>query len=160
LHDAIRGDLALLRRVAAAVATGGEGATPALRDLAVRRPGWSLTRFCTTFCGFVHEHHSVEDAVVFPMVLEHGGGNGLRDVVAKLTEDHRVVAGLLDEVDAALAGPPGDPAARSAAVAAVERLAERLEEHLRYEEASLADALDAVSRAVPEEHVPAPPRRG
>lgn len=157
LHDAMRRDVALLRRASAAVAGGEQGAAEAaLRELSMRRPGWTLTRFCAAFCGFVHEHHAVEDAVMFPMVLQHGNGDTgeLRAVMAKLTADHQALAGRLAEVEQTL-GQPGSGGPDLAR--AVARLAEDLEEHLAFEEASLGPALDAVSRVVSEEDVPAPP---
>jgi Hemerythrin HHE cation binding domain len=178
LHDGMRDDLALLQRVAATVVAGDrddeaagdrddkaaddearrETAATALRDLSIRRPGWTLSRYCVAFCGFVHEHHSVEDAVLFPMLLQHGGDEErLRSVIAKLADDHRILAGQLEQVERALVEPPRDRAARDAAIEAVDRLVEQLRDHLEFEETSLAPALDAVSQVVSEDDVPRPP---
>jgi hypothetical protein len=101
----------------------------------------------------------VEDAIVFPMLLEHAGGDQpeLAAVVDKLQADHLVLTGYLDEVERALAAGPDDPAARAAAVPAVERLSEHLHAHLAYEETQLAEALNAISRVVSEDQVPASP---
>jgi hypothetical protein len=160
LHDAMRSDMAVLQRISTAAASGDSAtAEAALRELSIRRPGWNLRRFCASFCGFVHEHHSVEDAIVFPMLLEHAGGDQpeLAAVVDKLQADHLVLTGYLDEVERALAAGPDDPAARTAAVPAVERLSEHLHAHLAYEETQLAAALNAISRVVSEDQVPASP---
>jgi hypothetical protein len=98
LHDGMRNDLALLRRaVAAATRDGAEAdaAVAALDDLSFRQPGWSLRTYCAEFCGFVHEHHSVEDAMVFPALLQQQGVKDpeLRKVIDKLSADHRVLTG-------------------------------------------------------------------
>jgi Hemerythrin HHE cation binding domain len=162
LHDGMRNDLALLRRaVAAATRDGAEAdaAAAALDDLSFRQPGWSLRTYCAEFCGFVHEHHSVEDAMVFPALLQQQGVKDpeLRKVIDKLSADHRVLTGYLDEVERALGALPGDEAARERAAAAVARLSERLQAHLDFEEDNLASALNMLSRVVSEADFPAPP---
>jgi hypothetical protein len=162
----MRNDLALLRRaVAAATRDGAEAdaAAAALDDLSFRQPGWSLRTYCAEFCGFVHEHHSVEDATVIPALLQQQGVKDpeLRKVIDKLSADHRVLTGYLDEVERALGALPGDEAARERAAAAVARLSERLQAHLDFEEDNLASALNMLSRVVSEADFPAlpPPER-
>jgi hypothetical protein len=161
LHNGMRNDLALLRRaVAAATEDGAEAyaAAAALDDLSFRQPGWSLQAYCTEFCGFVHEHHSVEDTMLFPALQQQAGQEPrLRGVIDKLMADHRILTGYLDEVEKTLGALPGDAAARTAAAAAVERLAEHLEAHLDFEEGNLASALNMLSRVVSEDDFPAPP---
>jgi hemerythrin-like domain-containing protein len=80
-------------------------------------------------------------------------------VIDKLMADHRILTGYLDEVEKTLGALPGDAAARTAAAAAVERLAEHLEAHLDFEEGDLASALNMLSRVVSEGDFPAPPPR-
>jgi hypothetical protein len=160
LHDGMRNDLALLDRIGAAVAAGDDAVAAAdLDQLAIRRPGWTLPTFCAAFCGFVREHHTTEDEVVFPMLLHHADGRtgDLAAVVGKLKADHRVLAAYLDEANRAVGALPGDPPARAAAVRAIHDLAAHLGAHLDFEEERLAPALNAVSRIVSEDEVPAPP---
>ncbi|WP_084964241.1 hemerythrin domain-containing protein [Thermoactinospora rubra] len=160
LHDALRGDMALLRSVGAAVAGGDdETAAAALRELAVRRPDWTLRKFCASFCDFVHGHHSVEDEVMFPMLLQHGGDDTARlaQVIEKLRADHEVIAGHLAEIEQAIADGTADPFRASSVLAAIDRLAGELDEHLAYEETQLAAALNAFSMVVSEDDIPEPP---
>lgn len=160
LHAAMRNDLAALRRTVAAVTEGGqdaEAALAAIGELSIVEPGRSLRSFCGNFCGFVHEHHMVEDTVMFPSVVEFGGDpRGIRELVDRLMADHRTLSGYLDEAEQALAALPGDESTRATADKALDRLSEYLEAHLSFEERSLAPALNAVSRVVSPEDVDAP----
>jgi Hemerythrin HHE cation binding domain len=162
LHTGMRNDLALLRRAVAAITEDGQdvdSAVAAIANLSIKQPRWSLRTYCASFCGFVHEHHAVEDSALFPMLLERQGGQdaAFRGVIDKLRADHRTLAGHLDEVERALGALPGDAAASAAAAGAMQRLTEHLEAHLDFEEAQLAPALNALSAAVAEEDFPAPP---
>jgi hemerythrin-like domain-containing protein len=155
LHDGMRDDLTVLRQLVAGIATGSPDR--AIFDrLSFRQPGWALRRYCTGFCAFVHEHHATEDSVLFPMLLQGQDGR-LHEVIDKLRGDHRTLAGLLDRAEQAVISLPDDPAARSTASAAVERLADHLQSHLAHEERALASALNAVSMVVSEDDVPPPP---
>lgn len=160
LHEGIRADVDLLRRVSAAVEAGDDQRALAdLQKLTARTPAWTLQTFCVAFCDFVHAHHSTEDALMFPMLLQHAGGQGadLAEVIDKLKADHRALAGMLDRAQHAVAALPADPAARSAAVHAVDDVTRHLVAHLDDEEQQLGTALNTVSRMVPEHEVPPPP---
>ena len=160
LHKGIRADVELLGRVGAAVEVGDDrGAQADLQRLTPRTPSWTLQTFCAAFCDFVAAHHTTEDALMFPMLLQHADGQfaDLAQVIDKLKADHRALAGYLDRAQNAVAALPGDPATRSAAVHAVEDVARHLTAHLDEEEQRLAPALNAVSRVVPEHEVPPPP---
>jgi Hemerythrin HHE cation binding domain len=160
LHAAMRNDLAVLRRAVAAVSEDGQDvnkAVAAIAELSIVEPGWSLRTFCGNFCRFVHDHHTVEDTVMFPSVVEFGGDpQGIRELVDRLMADHRTLSGYVDEAEQALAALPGDEAARATADKAMERLSEYLEAHLSFEERSLAPALNAVSRMMSPDDVDAP----
>jgi hypothetical protein len=150
IHDGMRNDLALLRRAVTAVTEDGQdvdAAAAALGELSFRRPGWTLRRYCAGFCGAVHRHHTIEDTVLFPMLLRQPGTDGaLGGVIDRLQADHRTLTGHLDQVERALGGLPGDAAAKAATTDAMARLSDRLEAHLRFEEEQLAPALNALSR--------------
>jgi len=162
LHEGIRGDVTLLRRVSAAVRDGDDPRAKAeLRRLAGRGPAWTVQTFCVAFCNFVRGHHDTEDSIVFPLLLEHAGGqvDGIGHVIEKLKADHRVLAGHLNRAQEAVAALPGDAATRSWAVRIVDDLGTHLAAHLDDEERRLGPALDALSRAVPEHAVPSPTAR-
>lgn len=160
LHKGIRADVELLDRVGAAVQTGDDrGAQADLQRLTTRTPAWTLQTFCAAFCDFVATHHTTEDTLMFPMLLQHADGqvDDLAQVIDKLKADHRALAGYLDRAQDAVAALPGGPATRSAAVHAVKDVARHLTAHLDEEEQRLGPALNAVSRVVPEHEVPPPP---
>lgn len=152
VHTRLRSDLAVLRRAAAALATNGR---VDLAGLSILEPGWSLRGYCAAFCGFVHDHHGVEDSVIFPMLADHQAGLG--EAIARLRDDHRVVARQASDAELAVAAIGADGSGRDAAVTAIERLADHLGEHLAREERLLAPALNAVSRVIAEDDVPPPP---
>lgn len=164
IHAMIRNDIATVRRVVDNVAgdhPDGEAAT-ALRELSVRQPGWSLRRYCAEFCGFIHDHHSVENAVMFPSVLEFAGDRpGVQAAVERLRAEHEQLADYVDDAERAISALPGDAATKTTAISAINALAGHLEAHLAYEEESLAEALAEVSRRVTPEEVGAsePPSR-
>jgi hemerythrin-like domain-containing protein len=139
IHDGMRADLARLRGMVMAGAP---------------RLPWAD---CITLCRFVHQHHQTEDAMLFPQLVRRLGGEdpALQGVVDELVADHRALAADLEEVERALAAPPGDGAARDAA-GALERLSEHLEAHLGFEEERLGPALNRLSSTVAEEDFPAP----
>jgi hypothetical protein len=159
LHDNIRDDLLLLRQLVVSIGQGQvkrEETAAVFGRLSFRERGWTLRTYCAGFCSFVHQHHTTEESVLFPMLLGQQNGN-LRDVIEKLRADHRVLAELLDDVESAVDVLPADPAATAAATEAIERLAEQLQAHLSFEERGLAAALEAMSLAVSEDDVPSPP---
>lgn len=151
MHDGMRNDFALLRRAVTALADDGDGSD------ALAGTRFSIRGYCADFCVFVHEHHSVEDAMLFPTLIRQENDPELARVIDRLRADHKALGPLLDEAEHVVAALPGDPAARAAANEAIERLSERLSEHLDFEERSLAPALNRLSRLVPEEAFPAPP---
>ncbi|MEQ7124482.1 hemerythrin domain-containing protein [Actinopolymorpha sp. B11F2] len=163
MHAGMRDDLALLRRAVAVITEDCQDladAAAVLTRLSFRRPGWTLRRYCASFCGFVHAHHEVETSMLFPALLQQqqdAGEPEFEQVIARLDADHRALTDDLEEAERALARLPGDEAAKAAAAGALVRLADRLTEHLDYEETSLAPALNRMSRVVPEDAFPAPP---
>lgn len=165
VHDGMRDDLVLLRRAVFA-ATGQDqdltAAIAALGEVSFRDPLWSLRRYCAHFCKFVHDHHSVEDSMLFPVLLANRRNReaGLGEVIDQLQADHRVLARYLDDVEQALLAAPDDDAAKTAAVEALELLSEHLESHLVFEEAKLAPALNALSAVVAEDDLLPPPEQG
>ncbi|TYC25171.1 hemerythrin domain-containing protein [Micromonospora sp. MP36] len=133
IHHWLREELARLR--ASLDSPGGAG-TGLSRELRAH---------CVGFCAALDRHHTGEDAGAFRLLAEQVPE--LRPVLAQLSEDHRVVADLLRQVDALLAGTDDGPAVR----AELDGLAALLESHFTYEERKLVAALDAVTGGTAEE---------
>jgi deazaflavin-dependent oxidoreductase (nitroreductase family) len=128
VHDAFRRELRLIRKEVAASGTGGLGV--------------QLRVNCLTLCRGLHQHHTFEDAGMFPWV--EGRHPELALVVDRLREEHGTVSRLLDELQRLLAA--GEPAAPAAKVLAeVDRLMTELEAHLDYEERELVPILNAMT---------------
>jgi Hemerythrin HHE cation binding domain len=143
VHDALRRDLATVRRMAAEVAAGAPAAqiTAGIRSLAANGALWHLKINCLRYCRFVHAQHTLESAMLFPELRRLNPA--LSAVVDKLEADHGRVAGLLDDVGAAAQalGERDDPQARERLSGALQRLSTDLLAHLSYEEEHISDTL-------------------
>jgi hypothetical protein len=147
VHRLIRRDLQIVRQLAADVSGGlaGDAAAEAIRSLEVSGPLWQLKVNCLQYCRFVHGHHHLESAMLFPALRR--ANPALGPVVDKLEADHAAVATLLDQVSAAadeLTGP-GEPAARGRLVAGLRELSDVLLAHLAYEEDNVSATLAAMT---------------
>ncbi len=140
VHDMVRRDLAAVRELAGEVAGGAPAprVTDGLHGLRTRGGLFQLRVNCLRYCRFVHEHHTNEDVALFPAVRRSAPRLGA--TVDRLEADHRVVAGLLDEIERTARGLDGD-GARARLVAALETLSAHLLEHLAFEEEALAPVL-------------------
>jgi hemerythrin-like domain-containing protein len=71
-----------------------------INRLTLRQNYWTLGAFCAQYCRILSLHHTIEDQVMF---LELRGENGsLSDVLERLSEEHEVIAEVLDRFDRAL----------------------------------------------------------
>ncbi|MCP2342808.1 nitroreductase/quinone reductase family protein [Actinomadura rupiterrae] len=122
VHDAFRRDLRAIRDEVAR----GQGL------------GAQLRVNCLMFCGGMRHHHQNEDGDLFPYL--RGRHPELAPVLDGLGEEHEVLAGLLDELQQAVASESDDLAAL------VDRLVTRIEAHLDGEEAQLVPVLNALRR--------------
>jgi hypothetical protein len=139
VHDAVRGDLERVERLAAQ-ALDGLGAEEVAKELDdLKRNGmlWRLRLDCLRYCYFVHSHHNAEDVAFFPELRETNPA--INPVIDRLEADHRRVSDLLDEVEAAATALADDESgpAREAVAAALRTLGEELLSHLDYEERNL-----------------------
>ncbi|WP_327008819.1 hemerythrin domain-containing protein [Dactylosporangium sp. NBC_01737] len=142
VHDMVRRDLAAVRDLAREAARGAPapGIQEGLLGLRTRGGLFQLRVNCLRYCAFVHEHHTNEDVALFPAVRRSAPQLGA--TVDRLEADHRVVAGLLDEIEATARTLDGDDtAARTRLVDALETLSAHLLEHLAFEEQALAPVL-------------------
>jgi hypothetical protein len=148
VHDMIRRDLVTVRRMAGDVATGLAAADvrAELTALATNGPLWQLKINCLRYCQVVHLHHRLESLSLFPELRRTNPA--LNPVVDKLEADHATVSELLDEVEAAARALGGgeDTAIRQRLVDALERLAEDLLVHLRFEEEQISGTLRTWTR--------------
>jgi hypothetical protein len=158
VHDMIRRDLAVVRRMASMVGAGLPAADvqAGIRLLAASGPLWQLKVNCLRYCRFVHSHHHAESIMLFPGLRR--ANPALSPVIDKLETDHLRVSDLLDEVEAAAQalgdaeqgdpgqGDPGQgdrqqPEARERLARALQTLSEDLLAHLQYEEEQISDTL-------------------
>ena len=143
VHGLIRRDLQACRQLAADVASGAAPSEIRTRieALQTRGPLFQLRTNCLRHCRFVHAHHGLEDAMLFPAV--RGAAPSMSEVVDRLEADHRRVSGLLDEVEATAGQLDShhDTDARAHLVDTLEELSEHLLEHLAFEEDALAPVL-------------------
>lgn len=121
VHDAFRRELALIR---AEVARTGASL------------GAQLRVNCLTLCAGLHNHHTGEDTMLFPMLAAQRPE--LAPVLDRLRGEHERIAALVGQLQAVLGGV-GEPRQLQREV---ERLTEELERHLTYEEDQLVAALD------------------
>src|SRR5687768_10440932 len=73
IHRLLRRDLQTVRRLANEARDGRspEEILAEIRDLESTSPLWQLKFGCMYYCRFVHSHHTIEDAALFPMVRKH-----------------------------------------------------------------------------------------
>ena len=119
----MRRDLARVEGLAREVALGMPEPELAaeLAELKTAGPLWQLKVNCLRYCRFVHLHHNLEDAMLFPALRDADPAIG--PVVDRLKADHRRVSDLLDAVEAAAARPTAaEDDARGDVVLALEEL--------------------------------------
>lgn len=98
-----------------------------------------LLLFCHGFCTALTGHHQGEDRELFPTIAaEHPE---LRETLRKLEQDHAMIVGLLDSLQAAT--ERDDPLERLGPH--LEGIAAIMESHFQYEERQLLTILDAMA---------------
>ncbi|RST15173.1 nitroreductase family deazaflavin-dependent oxidoreductase [Streptomyces sp. WAC05374] len=127
VHDAFRHELALIRKEIAESGTAGGLAT-------------QLRVNCLTVCQGLHNHHTGEDTMLFPMLGERYPE--LAPVMDRLKREHERIAALLAALKEVVSDTEAEP---GHVLAEVERLTDELEAHLTYEEEQLLPVLDAAT---------------
>lgn len=148
IHTMLRRDLATVRRLAND-ARDGLPATAIITEietLATDSPLWRLKNGCMRYCRFVHGHHTLEDAALFPMVRKHDPS--LNKVVDRLEEDHLTVHHITERIAAAAdrVAVDGSEANRAELVRELTELGRHLLAHLDFEEESLGPLLSTWQR--------------
>ena len=144
VHDWLRQEIAELRRQVDEALAAGDGGTP---RLPAPELGAQMRAHCLTFCGALDRHHVGEDTVVFPALARQFPG--LRPALEKLAGEHQVVARLQGEIQRLVSDH--DPAAGDPQRLRdeLDRLSAELDRHFRYEEETIAAALNATAAAPP-----------
>ena len=94
-----------------------------------------LLLYCKGFCAALDGHHMREDAGLFPELSARHPS--LRPAIAKLQQDHEIIATLLGRFDQAIASA----AAPRELSMHLDGLTAIMESHFRYEERELLDVL-------------------
>jgi len=149
VHDHLRGEMAEIQRAAVEVAAGRldpAAARSMLNRTTVRQNYWTLGAFCAQFCRFVTVHHTIEDRTMFPALRRMDAG--LAAVLARLREEHEIIAGAVERFDESLTAMVADPAAIEGMQELADALSDALLSHLAYEEHELLGPLGRSSIAV------------
>jgi hemerythrin-like domain-containing protein len=140
VHAGIRGELAGVERLAAAVVDGMslDRVNEELEALRNDTTLWQFQVTCLRYCRFVHSHRHAEDSDFFDELEETNPA--IQPVVERLRAEHRAVAHHLDAVEAAARALTDNDSvdARRAVADALGALEEHLLAHLEYEERNIA----------------------
>lgn len=144
IHDHLRANMQVLRRLIETAAAGDVTAEQIAAQAADLTMVANFRRFgnlCGQHCQFVHGHHSLEDAVVFPALGQVSAP--LRKVAERLQEEHGVIHELLLRLIDALEELAAQPTSENFADALIvyEAMERVLASHLGYEEDEIGDAL-------------------
>jgi hypothetical protein len=143
IHSLLRRDLQTVRRLADEARLGLSPQTilTEIRNLETSSPLWQLRYGCLRYCRFVHGHHRLEDAALFPMVRRHDPT--LNKVIDRLEEDHLTVHHITERIAAVAERVPGDASgiSRYQLVEALGELEQHLLAHLSLEEESIGPLL-------------------
>jgi hemerythrin-like domain-containing protein len=97
-----------------------------------------LLLYCKGFCAALDGHHVREDVALFPeLTARHPS---LRPTIAKLRQDHEMIAMLLGRFDRAITSP----ATPSELAMHLDGLSAIMESHFRYEERELLGVLSTL----------------
>jgi iron-sulfur cluster repair protein YtfE (RIC family) len=145
IHDYHLEHMNEVRRVMEQVATGEEDAA-ALRDAIASMPMLANYRLFGNLCGrecqMLSLHHMIENESMFPL-LRDAGGEGLRKVVDRLSQEHEVIHDLLLALHEGAAQAVQNPGRETfgelkAAFLTLERV---VHSHFGYEQEELEEAL-------------------
>lgn len=143
IHDHLRSELDQVLDLVNQVADGAldpAAARSAINQMTMRQNAWSVGAYCESYCRVVTVHHTIEDVRMFPGLREQD--ERLGPVLDRLAAEHQVIHGGLEDVDRALVALVTDPTALTPLTLALDRLAQRLRSHLRYEEEQLVGPLN------------------
>ena len=142
VHDMLRRELAAIRDLITQVQKGAIDAGQArseLSQMTMRQNNWTLGAYCESYCRVVTQHHSIEDAAVFPYLRT--AEPGLGPVLDRLSEEHGLIHRVIESVDRALVRHIGHPDDLTELADLTDLLTDTLLSHLAYEERELIEPL-------------------
>jgi hypothetical protein len=144
IHDHLREEMKTLGRLIERASAGTVSAAEMGEETAQLTMVTNFRRFgtlCGEHCRFVHTHHSLEDAYIFPALGRQG--EAFRKIAERLQAEHMVVHELLLRLVDRLRELAREPTrTRFEAAREVYTALERvLLSHLGYEERAMGDAL-------------------
>jgi alkanesulfonate monooxygenase SsuD/methylene tetrahydromethanopterin reductase-like flavin-dependent oxidoreductase (luciferase family) len=142
VHSMLREELANIRDLIMEVQKGAKDAGQArseLNQMTMRQNNWTMGAYCQSYCRVVTAHHSAEDVAVFPYLRARE--RALGPVLDRLHDEHVIIHGVLDAVDAALVTFITEPDAATELQDAADLLSDTLLSHLAYEERELIEPL-------------------
>jgi alkanesulfonate monooxygenase SsuD/methylene tetrahydromethanopterin reductase-like flavin-dependent oxidoreductase (luciferase family) len=142
VHDMLRQQLTDIRDLIMQVQKGTKDAGQArseLSQMTMRQNNWTMGAYCESYCRVVTQHHSAEDAAVFPYLRAREPALG--PVLDRLHEEHVIIHGAMDAVDKALVNVVTMPGRVAELQDTVDLLTDTLFSHLAYEERELIEPL-------------------
>lgn len=144
IHNHLRGNMQTLRRLIERASAGEVSAAElalTTDDLAIVGNFRRFGTLCGQHCQFVHGHHSIEDAVLFPPLSAQS--EAFRKVTERLKAEHEVVHELLVRLVGALGDLARSPTRGrfDESVELYDALERVLLSHLGYEEDEIGDAI-------------------
>jgi len=149
VHDHLRQELVEIQEAVAAVAAerlDPEAARSLISRLTLRQNDWTLGLFCARYCRVVSIHHTIEDRHMFPDLRQED--ETLSAVLARLAEEHEIIAEVLERFDRTLVAMMTAPSGITEVRRLATELGEALLSHLAYEENELLGPLGRSSIAV------------
>ena len=142
VHDHLRIELSqvrdLIEQVRAGVIDGGQ-ARSVINDMTLRQNNWTLGAYCASYGRLVTQHHTLEDRLLFPSLRSRDAELG--PVLDRLADEHKVIHGVLEDLDRALVANLTEPDNLAALGSAVDQLSDALLSHLAYEERELLEPI-------------------
>jgi alkanesulfonate monooxygenase SsuD/methylene tetrahydromethanopterin reductase-like flavin-dependent oxidoreductase (luciferase family) len=146
IHDHLRSELfrvrSLVREVAEGVVDVG-AARSEINTMTMRQNNWTMGAYCENYCRFVTLHHTLEDRTLYPQLRRSDARLG--PVLDRLSEEHHVIHGVLERVDAALVATVADPKRIVDLQSEVDLLTDTLLSHLSYEEHELLEPMARIA---------------
>lgn len=142
VHDHLRSELDQVRDLIAQVRAGtldAGAARSVINEMTMRQNDWTLGAYCAAYCRVVTAHHTLEDEGIFPHL--RSAETGLAPVIDRLTDEHKVIHDVLNELDQALVQLLHHPEDFSGLQHAADMLTDTMLSHLAYEEAQLIEPL-------------------
>ncbi|MCB1491893.1 MAG: hemerythrin domain-containing protein [Rhodobiaceae bacterium] len=144
IHDQHRRAMAMIGQLIDEIESGVAEAGAVASDIQSLEMTQNLRRFgtlCGQHCQFIHGHHSIEDAYMFPELA--GKAEAFARVIDRLIEEHSVIHALLMRLVGEINELGENPTAERfrAARATYGELERLLQSHFVYEEDSIGDAL-------------------